>query len=398
MKIHIISAVFPPEPVVSAKLSFYIANSLSVTNSVRVLSPKPSRPFGFQFSGQSLHFNFKHIQFDSYVCASSSIIGRFKESYSFGKHCYKYIADNHKKIDVIYANTWPLFGQFFVVKAAKKYNIPILIHVQDIYPESLTNKMPFLSPLFNLILMLIDKYVLQNSTKVIAISNQMKNHLVRTRKIESGKITVVQNWQDEEIFVDYKSSNKMNRGNNGPFTFMYLGNIGQVAGIELLIDAFAKAALNNCKLVIAGSGSMKEPLQRKAMDMKLDSIEFLSVPEGKVPEIQDQADVMLLPIKKGAAGSSIPSKLPAYMFSEKPIIACVDDDCDTANAINTANCGWVLPPENVANLAQLMKEIVGLQKEVLSLKGKNGFDYAIQNFSKKNNLQKIINVITETVK
>lgn len=397
-RITLISAVFPPEPVVSAKLSYDIAFTLSEKNIVTVISPKPSRPYEFQFTSKKLRFDFIHIQFDSYTCASSSFMGRFRESYSFGKHCYRYVADNHKNIDIIYANIWAVFGQYFVVKAAKKYNIPIILHVQDIYPESLTNKLPVLRPFLNFILLPIDKYVLHNATRVIAISDKMKNYLLSTRKIDSGKVAVVQNWQDEDVFTNFNFSNKILSNKNRPFTFMYLGNIGPVAGNNLLIEAFANADLQNSRLVIAGSGSMKESLKKKATKLNLNTIEFWPVPDGKVPEIQEQADVMLLPIKKGAARSSIPSKLPAYMFSAKPIIACVDENSDTATAINEAKCGWVIEPENINRLTELIKKIKTFSPEELSHKGKNGFDYALHNFSKKNNLQKTISVINKTSK
>ena len=44
----IISAVFPPEPIVSAKLSEDIANGL-VEHDIKVivLHPRPTRPYGF---------------------------------------------------------------------------------------------------------------------------------------------------------------------------------------------------------------------------------------------------------------------------------------------------------------------------------------------------------------
>ena len=48
-KLLIISAVFPPEPVVSASLSYDIASSLSGTYKTVVLSPIPTRPLGFKF-------------------------------------------------------------------------------------------------------------------------------------------------------------------------------------------------------------------------------------------------------------------------------------------------------------------------------------------------------------
>ena len=69
---------------------------------------------------------------------------------------------------------------------------------------------------------------------------------------------------------------------------------------------------------------------------------------------------MLLPLKKGAAMSSIPSKLPAYMFSKKPIIGSLDVQSDTARAIIESDCGLVVEPENEQALINAFKEAVHL--------------------------------------
>lgn len=392
----LISAVFPPEPVVSAMLSHDIANALLERNKVTVISPKPSRPFGFDFSQESLQFKFKHVYLDSFICASSSILGRFKESYSFGRHAYKYIVKNQNDINIIYANTWPLIGQYFAIRAAMKFNIPIIIHVQDIYPESLTSKIPFLGNIINIFLLPIDKYVLRKSTKIIAISKKMKKYLSHSRKVQSSKISVVENWQDENLFLKYNSTQANNVTNKSPFTFMYLGNIGPVAGITLLIDSFAKAKLENSRLIIAGSGSMKENLIKYAKDYDKCCIEFWSVADGKVPEIQSKANILILPIKKGSASNSIPSKLPAYMFSKKPVIASVDYDSDTAEAVRNSGCGWVITPESVNELSNLMQKVVSEEQNELKVKGNNGFNYAKKHYSKVTNLSILKSIIEET--
>lgn len=395
--ILIISAVFPPEPVVSARLSLDIADNLSQTNRVTVLSPKPTRPYGFHFEEKSVgHHPFVHIVANSYICPELKFIGRLRESYSFGKYCQKFICENKNKISAIYANTWPLFGQFFAVKAAKKHHIPIIIHVQDIYPESLFNKIPYFKKILTAFLLPIDKYILKQAAHIIAISGNMKLHLAQTRNINQQKITVINNWQDESLFVHYRNSKTVKQSDTR-FTFMYLGNIGPVAGVDLLINAFCQIQpVQNTRLVIAGSGSMKDSLQQKCEKLKIENIEFWSVPDGKVPEIQDYADVLLLPIKKGAAHSSIPSKLPAYMFSAKPIIACVDDESDTANSIGSANCGWIVPPENVSMLSTKLQEVINLPKSELVQKGENGRNYALRNLSKKENLNKLVSIIRES--
>jgi glycosyltransferase involved in cell wall biosynthesis len=396
----IISGVFPPEPVVSAKLSFDLAENLAKEKNVVVISPAPTRPYKFNFGEKKncVAIGFNHIIANSYTCPKSRLIGRMRESYSFGKYCYRFIQKNKDTIDCIYANAWPLFAQLLIVRAAKKNNIPIALHIQDIYPESLSNKTAILDKALNVFLRPVDRYILKNATAVIAISDKMKNHLSKTRNIDAAKIKVVPNWQDETGFVQHRQTQRSQPAQERPFTFMYLGNIGPVAGVNLLIDAFVQADIPNSQLIIAGSGSMREQLEKKCEALNFRDIEFGDVPEGKVPEVQAQADVLLLPVAKGAASSSIPSKLPAYMFSAKPVIACVDENTDTANAIMEANCGWVLPPEDANRLSAMMKEVSTLPQEILKEKGEKGFNYGIRNFSKEKNLRKLIKIVSELYK
>ncbi len=108
----------------------------------------------------------------------------------------------------------------------------------------------------------IDNYILRNCTRVVAISEKMKNYLAATRGISPDKISVVINWQNEKEFTNYQLQNHTKETEHS-FTFMYMGNIGPVEGVDLLIDAFMQANLDNARLVIAGSGSMKEHLKEK---------------------------------------------------------------------------------------------------------------------------------------
>lgn len=394
--ILVISAVFPPEPVVSGRLSNDLYHSLKERGCfVKVLHPYPTRPYGFKPDEKNIGaLGNDEIIADSYVCPQSSLAGRIRESWSFGKACKRYIDEHHAEIQCIYANAWPMFSQKAIVKAANRYFIPCIIHVQDVYPESLSNKMIGLKKKFVQSLILpMDKYILGKCTKVIVISDKMKSYLVKTRNISDDKVSVVINWQDEKEFLDYQETGLQLEEH--PFTFMYMGNIGPVAGVDLLIDAFTQAGLNNARLVVAGSGSVKEQLMKRAEGNS--SIEFWEVPNGKVPEIQSKADVMMLPIKKGAASSSIPSKLPAYMFSAKPIIGCMDLDSDTANAISDAECGWVIEPESEVMLSDKMKEVRSLDSAFLKEKGKKAQKYGISHFSKGVNLGRLTDVILETV-
>ena len=390
-KILIISAVFPPEPVVSAVLSKDIASELSKTDDVVVVCPKPTRPLGFKF-GNNEKIDVKVTVIDSYTCPQYSILGRLRESYSFGRKCAWHIKQHHTQIKAIYTNAWPLFSQYWIAKYARKYHIPCIIHIQDIYPESYTNKLPlFLKKVANSLLLPIDSYILNKADKIIVISEKMKDYLCNNRKFSYDKIEVVYNWQDEQEFINFSNKNYQNE--HDCFTFMYLGNIGPLAGLELVIDAFSELNTNNCRLIIAGSGSMVEQLkQRTSMQS---NIHFWDVPQGEVPKIQSSADVMILPVKKGGAMTSIPSKLPAYMFSAKPVLACVDIDSDTAHTVKSSGCGWVIEPENITLLKIQIQTIISISEKKLHDMGNMGYQYALSLFSKKKNLPKILKIIQD---
>ena len=325
------------------------------------------------------------------------MFGRMRESYSFGKHAANYIKANRNEIQCIYVNAWPLFAQFLIVKAAKRFSIPSVVHVQDIYPESLLGKLRFFkNPVFKLLLP-IDKYVLRNANRVVTISPAMKKHLCKTRVIEDHKVDVIYNWQNEKALSDNnKSLKQKNRKNETCFTFMYLGSLSRTAAIHILISAFKASGIVNSRLVIAGTGSEKDCLVALANDCNELNIEFWDAPLAKVSEIQEKADVLLLSLAKGAAQFALPSKLTAYMLSEKPIIACVEDDSDTAKVIFEAKCGWIVPPEDTVALVQVMNNAIVKPVEDMITYGKNGLNYALKNFSQKTNLDKLVNIIAES--
>lgn len=396
-KVLIAASVFPPEPIVSANLMADLAEALSENYEVTVLRPHPTRPKGFKMPEyRNGNLPYRVVEMDTFTCPESSVKGRFKESISMGMVYAKYINEHASDIDFIFNDAWHLFGYNKVAHAAVKNGIPYIATVQDIYPESLASKLPnipFLKWIVMKVLGPIDHYTQSHAARVHTISDKMVETLSSTRKLPKEKYVIVRNWQDERPFLEYKSETVVEKS----FTFMYCGNVGPLAGIEVLIDGFVKANITESRLVIAGAGSARESLKEYASKQKGHCIEFWDVPSGKVPEIQAQSDVMVLPVKKGFAMSSIPSKLPAYMFSGKPVLGSVDIASDTAKCIVDSGCGWVVEPEDSELLASQMKAVAGLNNIELEEKGLQGRKYAIDVFSRRTNLGILVNACNEII-
>ena len=391
--ILIASALFPPETVVSANLSYDIALELATNNEVVVLSPKPTRPYGVVF-GESYKLNkqFEHVVLNSYTCSRSNIFGRFRESYSLGRHLAKYIDNNHQKISVIYANIWPLFAQRALLKNAEKYDIPVVLHVQDIYPESLSEKIKAMKGLINILFTPIDRKNLELSTHILTISEQMKGYLIKTRRISKDKFSIIHNWQNDSNFVEFQGTEV--REKDGNFRFLYLGTINITAGVDLLIHAFSKAGMLNASLIIAGDGPDKERCIQIAKKYNK-NICFKSASPKQVPELQAESEVLLLPLKKGVAKTALPSKMTAYMMSGKPIIASIDEDSGAAEIIKLNDCGWVVEAENEGGLIRCMQKAREADSGLLEKMGDASLQYAKNNLSKVSNLHKISSIINK---
>jgi glycosyltransferase involved in cell wall biosynthesis len=360
-----------------------------------VLSPKPSRPQNYAFPKEQILFPFKHIILDSFVCPQSKLIGRFRESYSFGKATYKYIKQHYEEIDVVYANTWPLFAQYYMAKAAKRYGIPYYIHVQDIYPESYCYKMSkVLGAILHKFMLPIDKYVLSNAKRVIAISPSMIPYLSASRSVDASKFTLVRNWQDDKAYVEtYKPIDKTGEECH----IMYLGSINPTANVALIIKACKKLDHTQFRLSIIGNGPEKDNCISLTEQVGL-KVSFNTVVPEQVAKIQRTANVLVLCLKKGVAKTATPSKLTAYMLSGRPIIASVDLDSDCANIIKEASCGLVVEPDNETALSNAIQDLSQKSVEELNEMGKAAFDYAVNHLSKERNLSMLINLITQEKK
>lgn len=393
-KILIVTGVFLPEPVTSAQMNYDLAVGLSERYDVTVITPRPSRPMGYDFSNsKKAEGHFKQIVVDSYVHPKSAVVGRFHESYSFGKKAVEYIKAHHGEIDFVYNDGWQFVSLYQVAKACVKYNIPYIVPIQDIYPESVLTKLPKVSLLqwfVKSIMAPYDKYYISKAAKVRTISDGMANYLAETRNIPLEQFLVVANWQDESAFLNYKGAKK---NSDEKVKFMFAGNNSAQANVDLIINAFIDAQIDNAELHVMGGGNAKEFCMNIVKERGAKNVFFGPIPDGKVPEVQSKADVMVLALKTGTGKLGIPSKLVAYMLSGKPVIASIELDSDTADIIRSSKSGIVTSPDNREELEDAFRKYAQATRLELDQQGKNSREYAEHNLTREANLQKVVSAI-----
>jgi glycosyltransferase involved in cell wall biosynthesis len=409
MRVVILSCVYPPEPVVSSQTSSQLAKGLVEKGAeVEVIAPFPSRPAGKLYKGYSRHLyryesmagGARLLRCLSIFSRKSTLFSRFMENVTFGLSSALALVVVRRP-DVIYVNTWPLFAMGFVVIVAKLRRIPVVLSIQDVYPEVLVSQGRLRSSsVLARTLEWLDRLVVRHVESVAVISESFRQIYLR-RGVSDNRLHLIQNWVDEQS-VDPSADGAGFRQKlqipKQAFLTVYGGNVATAAGVELAIRAFSHLdSGSNLYFCVAGSGANLDACRRLKLELGCKHIHFYSPwPTEETSEVLAAADLLLLPTYGAQSFASVPSKLISYMLAARPVLAVAAPESDMAVTFYKAGAGWVIPSDDVAGLARKWTEIAQLDRATLRQYGTMARSYAMSNMTKETCLPALLALIEQT--
>lgn len=202
----------------------------------------------------------------------------------------------------------------------------------------------------------IEKEGIMHSDKIIAVSNLMKNEILKKYKISGNKIEVIRNY----IGVR-ESGAAVPRKRN---TVLFVGRLCLQKGVEMLISAFPAVlkSVPDAKLIIAGDGNLKDSLKTFSKIGGIEkSVVFMGyVCEKKLHELYQESSVFVSPSVYEPFGITI---LDAAYFGA-PVIATKNTG---ALEIFDKNSLIVIEPQNKTDIAEKIIMLLSderMQKEL----------------------------------
>jgi hypothetical protein len=408
MRAAVVAQVFPPEPVVSSRTSFDVASGLAARgHQVTVLAPFPSRPSGRLYPGFTRRLfrteranGFRLIRCFSTLSRTSSLLSRSAENLSFGLTSSLRLM-TLRKPDVVYVNTWPVLAAACTAAAARLRRIPMIVSVQDVYPESLVAQgRTTLGSKISRVFMAIDRFVVKRASAVILVSNQFARHYGATRGLAAERMLVIPNWLSADGSEEIAGAAAEARARNGvpaeAFLITYGGNVGAAAGLERVIEAFRDPDLNpNIHLLVVGSGTALESCRRQAASVAPHRVHF----QPEWPQSMDvlhAADAVVLPTQGDQSAASVPSKLVSYLFSARPVIALVRDDSATADMVREAACGVVIPAGDSGAFTASANAMAAMPADERRRMGAAGRAWSLRNVTRDVCLPPLLDLIEKT--
>lgn len=402
----VVTCVFPPEPLAGARTTSDVARALSGRgHDVTVLAPFPNRHGGKLYPGYRRTLFHREASADGYLvvrCGSlfsrrSSLFSRFGENVSFGITSALALLFRRKKPGVIYANTWPIFAASMLAAVARLRRIPVVMSLQDIYPESLMSQRRRGSGVVNGLILAIDRRVARGAKAVVAISQRFAEHYGSTRGIEPSRIYVVPNWQPAQATEEAPGAVEACRGRNAipraAFLLAYGGNVGVSTGVETLIEAFRhlrdKPAVH---LLVAGVGASLDNCRRLAAEIAPERIHFEN-PWTDTMGVLHAAEVLVLTTRGAQSVASVPSKLIHYLLSGRPVLALALPHSDTAAMVLGSGAGTVVEPDDPKLLADAIRTMTRLSREERQRMGSAGRAWALANVTTEVCLPHLVRIV-----
>ena len=161
------------------------------------------------------------------------------------------------------------------------------------------------------------------ATAVLTVEERLKDILAE-RGIPRDKIHVLMNLPDDRIFAPRAAAPV--KPTDAPFVLAYHGTLARRLGLDIAIEAAAKArrAIPRLELRIIGAGEERERLIELRDRLGLQEVVTFSdgfVPVEQIPAMIDDADVGLIPLRiHSGTDIMLPTKLLEYVTMGIPCI------------------------------------------------------------------------------
>ena len=261
-----------------------------------------------------------------------------------------------RKYDVITVSTAPqVFLAFLTALVSKLKGSKLVYHCLDIHPEIGKISGEFKNEFIFSALRSLDNYTCKVATKIVVLSDDMKNAILNRNKDLINKITIINNY---DLSLGKKSNNIFFKDNEDIKRVVFTGNIGRFQNLDSFILAIKNnKKLENFELVFVGDGVALDGLKHLSASIS-DSVKFIPHQSIAVARgIISEADFGLVSLRSDVIKYAYPSKTMTYLSEGVPIIVSVDISSEIANFVKSEKIGLLVEPNDINKIYQIFKQV-----------------------------------------
>lgn len=399
MRILVVCQYFYPE---EFKVNELVEGLISRGNEVTVLTGKPTYPRGpypkgYKFWGvmKEEYKGAKVIRVPELTRGDGGSIGIMKSMLSFLFFGCWYASWHKIDTDAILCFQLSPVTMAMPALIYKRKTGAKLVHwVQDLWPESVTATTSIKGgPVVNILNKLV--YYIYRKSDVILIQSPAFEKSICSKGDFKKKLVFVPNWA--EGLFERSEIKPISTVIPEGFRVMFAGNIGVAQDFPAIIKAAQLTHdIPTIKWIIVGDGRARDDAEKEVERLGLtDTVTFVGRhPIDEMPGFFKKADLMLVSLKDDFIFSlTIPSKIQAYMVSNKPIVTMLNGE--GSRVVEDAHCGLIAKSGDYKTLAANLKKIYAMSRDEREKMGNLGRAYYDRLFAKNIIIDRVNEVLKQ---
>lgn len=233
---------------------------------------------------------------------------------------------------------------------------------------------------------IINRILSKITDRMVAVSEAIKNDIIKYDNIEPSKILVIPNGIDtkkfdpERKFINVREELSIKTDD---IVVGFIGRLVPAKGLEYLIDAVLhlKDKYKKLKLIIIGNGSIINDLKDNTRKNKVHKHVIFTGERRDIPDILSCIDIFVMP----SVAEGLPNALLEAMAMGKPVVATKVGGIPEViqNGIN----GLLVPPHDAGSLAEAIISLIdndNLAKKI----GQASREFILEHYSIRSTVHK----------
>jgi colanic acid biosynthesis glycosyl transferase WcaI len=255
--------------------------------------------------------------------------------------------------DVVIAVTNPPFLPYMAGWVAARRGARFVLYVHDLYPDVLVaaGMLRRGSSLYRWLERRAGR-LFSGCQAIVVLGRDMKERVEEYMATATGRrrptLRVLPTWADTNVFRPSAAERFAVRQEwqvGDSFVVFFFGNMGRTHDLESLLEcARSLREQRDIEFVVSGRGHGQRAVMRAIGSGEGGNVRFLAPPEaGRLRGYLNAADIVVIPMKPGMGGVSVPSRLYSIMATGRPVLAATERNAELARVILGTGAGAVVP-------------------------------------------------------
>jgi hypothetical protein len=406
MNIAFFSHYFSPEiGAPSARIHDLARQWLLLNHNTQVVTCFPNHPTGILYPGYKLK-RYMNEKIDgitvhrnwTYITPNKGIVKRTLGHLSLlPSSLVNTLPHLSPRPNVAIGSSPTLFAVIAALMSARKYRIPLVMEVRDLWPAIFVELGILKSRALIFILERLEMALYRSAQSIITVTRAFRNNLT-LRGISPEKVFVVPNGADVEFWKPLSKPQRLlnQLGLQNKTVVLYIGAHGISQALSKVLEA-AEILRNENDLVFlfVGEGAEKELLLKRAAEAHLTNVKFHEpVDKAGVRDFYALSDICLVPLRNIPLFKNfIPSKMFEIMAMRRAIVGSVSGE--SAEILKDSQGAIVVEPEDSGAMANAILELYH-QVDRRDKLGINALDYVHRNYSRQRLANHYLDILRTT--